>query len=114
MGKTGIMGGHHGEPCLNDVGTVQLVWNWDPEKPFETLKDAIFEALMLALPGEQCKYMLHSDASKYAVRAVLLQKLHNGETRGIAFWSRKRMSTKTQYPTCDKELLMIHDAVVNA
>ena len=74
MSRKVKMGGHHGEPQLKDVGTVPVVWNGEAEEAFETLKDVICKAPMLALPEECGEYVLHSDASKYAVRAVLSQK----------------------------------------
>jgi hypothetical protein len=68
-------------------------------------------APVLALPQEGEDYVLHSDASKYAVGAVLSQKRQDGETRVIAFWSRKLKSAETRYPTYDRELLAICDTV---
>jgi hypothetical protein len=79
------MGGRRGEPRLRDVGTVQFVWNGAAEEAFEKLQDAMCKAPVLALPEERGKCMLHSDASKYAVGAVLSQKRQDGETRVIAF-----------------------------
>jgi hypothetical protein len=71
MGQKVKMGGRCGERRLKDVGTVQLAWNGEAEQAFKTLKDAICKAPVLALPEEGGKYVLHSDASKYAVVAVL-------------------------------------------
>jgi hypothetical protein len=68
---------------------------------------------VLALPEEGGKYVLHSDASKSAVAAVLSQKHTNGEFKVIAYWSRKLNGAETRYPTHDRELLAIRDAVVN-
>jgi hypothetical protein len=113
MSKKVKMGGRRGEPRLKDVGTMQFVWNGEAEEAFETLKDAICKAPVLALPEEGGEYVLHSDASKYAVGAVLSQKRQDGETRVIAFWSRKLKGAETRYPTYDRELLAIRDAVVN-
>jgi len=64
---------------------VQFVSNGWAEEAFKTLKDAICNAPVLALPEEGGEYMLHCDASKYAVGAVLSQKRQDGETRVIAF-----------------------------
>jgi hypothetical protein len=68
---------------------------------------------VLALPEERGEYVLHSDASKYAVGAVVSQMRQDGETRVIAIWSRKLNSAETRYPTYDRELLAIRDAGVN-
>jgi len=70
-------------------------------------------APVLALPEEGGEYVLHSDTSEYAAGAVLSQKRQDGETRVIAFWSRKLKSAERRYPTYDRELLAIGDRVVN-
>jgi hypothetical protein len=92
---------------------VQFVWNGEAEEAFEMLKDAICKAPMLALPEQGGKYVLHSDASNYAVGVVLLQKRQDGETRVIAVCSRKLKGAETRYPTYKRELLAIHNVVVN-
>jgi hypothetical protein len=113
MGKKVKMGGCRGDPQLKDVGTVQFAWDGEAEETFKILKDAICQAPVLALPEEGGEYVLHSDTSKYAVGAVLSQKRQDGETRVIAFWSNMLKSSETRYPTYDRELLAIRDAVVN-
>ena len=113
MSKKEQMGSRRGELRLKEVGTAQFDWNGEAEEAFETLKNAICKAPMLALPEEGGEYVLYFDASKYSVRAGLSQKQQDGETRVSAFWSRKLQSAETQYPTYDRELPAIHDAVVN-
>jgi len=102
-----------GKPWPKNVGTVQCVWNGEAEEAFEMLNDAICKASRQVLPGEGCKYVLHSDASKYVVGAVISQKQQDGEPRVIAFWSMKIKSPETRYPTYERALLAIHDVVVN-
>jgi len=113
MSKKLQMCSRHGEPWLKDVGTAQLVWDGEAEAAFETLKHDICKVPVLALPEEGGEYVLHSGASKYAVGAVLSLKRQDGETRVIRFWSRKLESADTRYPTYNRELLAIRDAVVN-
>lgn len=55
--------GHHSEPQLWDIGTMQFGCNEEAQEAFETLKDVICKAFMMALPEAGGKYMLHSDVS---------------------------------------------------
>lgn len=50
--------------------------------------------------------VIETDASDYAIGAVLSQTEH-GETRPVAFLSRKMQPAELNYPTHDKELLAI-------
>jgi hypothetical protein len=54
---------------------------------------------------------METDASAYAISAILSQKLYAGEERTgwypIAFWSRKLIPTECNYETHDRELLAI-------
>jgi hypothetical protein len=95
VGKKVKMSGRRGEPWLKDVPTVQFAWNREAEEASEMLKDAICKAPVLALPEEEGEYVLHSNASKYAVGAVLSQQREDEETRVLAFWSRKLKSAET-------------------
>ena len=105
---------HCSEPLFKKIGTVQFVSNREAAEIFKMFHDAIRKAPILALPEDGGEYVLHSDASKYAVGAVLSQKRQDGETRGIGYWSRKFESVVMVYPTYDRELLATHDAVVHA
>jgi hypothetical protein len=107
------MGGCCGELWLKDVGTIQFAWNGEAEEAFEILKDAFCKAPLLAQPEDEGKYMLHSDASKYAFRAVLSPKRQDRETRVISFVRRKLKGTETRYSIYDRQLQAIHDTVVN-
>jgi len=77
------------------MGTVQVVWNAEAAAAFETLKDAICKAPMVSPPEEGGEYVLHSEASKYAVGVVLSQKRQDREARVIAFWRTNLESTET-------------------
>jgi hypothetical protein len=83
LDKTVKTGGRRGEPRLKDVGSVHFARTGEAEEAFQTLKDAICKAPVLAFPEEGGEYVLHSDASKYAVGAVLSQKRKNGEIKVI-------------------------------
>jgi len=107
------MRGQGGEPGLRDIGTVHVTLSGAAEEAFQTLKDAIIKAPMLALSEKRGMYLLHSAASKYSVGAVLSQKQQDGETRVIAICSGTFKSAEMQYPTYDREPLVIRDTVVD-
>lgn len=87
---------------MRDIRTVRFAQSGKVDETFHPLEDAISMAPVLALPEEQGECMLHSDASKNAVRAVLSQMRQGGETSMIAFWSRKMKSAEAEYPTYNR------------
>jgi len=50
-------------------------------------------------------YIIHSDASRRAVAAVLMQTNENGETRILSTASRELTLAERRYSTCEQELL---------
>ena len=54
---------------------------------------------------------VETDASKYALRAVLSQPGKDGRLHPIAFYSRKFVDAETRYATGDQELLAIVDTL---
>jgi len=112
LDKNVKMGGQHREVQLRKVGTVHFARSREAEEAFDTFQDAICQAPVLVLPEKRGEYMLHSDASKYAVGVVPSQTRHDADTRVIAFWSRKLESGEMRYPIYDRELRAIPDEVV--
>lgn len=87
--------------------------NWDArsELAFVRLKDAITAKPVLAQPDPRRPYIIETDASDYARGAVLLQKGDDGKEHPVAFESRKFIPAECNYPTHERELLAIKDAV---
>ncbi|XP_038973019.1 uncharacterized protein LOC120105044 [Phoenix dactylifera] len=81
-------------------------WTSKHEDTFLLLKRKISEAPVLALPNLQRPFELEADASGYAMGAVLLQ-----EGRPVAYHSEMFQGAQKNYPTYDKELLALHQAV---
>src|SRR6266480_230516 len=98
--------------------TSTFQWTDDCERSFQVLKKCLCKASILALPTTTGSWILRTDASKRAIGAVLLQ-LQNDPLSGkpvekvIAYYSRKLKDPETRYPTYDRELLAIRDAVDN-
>jgi hypothetical protein len=103
-------GGKRGEP--RKVTYRPFKWTDDCAGAFAALKHAICTAPVLAFPTKDDPYLLHTDASKYAVGAVLSQRQRDG-IKVIGYYSRKLHDPETRYPTYDRELLAIRDAVVH-
>ncbi len=73
---------------------------------FNALKEALAQAPVLRLPDFKKPFQLITDASDYALGAILLQDGHP-----IAFESRQMSSAEMGYNTTDKELLAIVHAL---
>ena len=56
---------------------------------------------------------VETDASNYAIAAILSIRLPDGEIHPMAFHSRTLSSSKLNYDTHDKELLAIFEALKN-
>ena len=65
-----------------------LVWNEESDRAFEGMKQALLSAVGLHLVDPDRGFGLRTDASDYAVGAVLEQVLDDGRHVPVAFWSR--------------------------
>eukprot|EP00253_Pinus_taeda_P015030 PITA_15030 len=86
----------------------RLPYNIKPftnEKAFRELKDRLCTAPVLALPDLQQPFEVETDASDYAVGAVLTQHGHP-----VAYHRETLSDTVRKYPTYDKEMYSIVQA----
>lgn len=87
-------------------------WNWDSScaNAFNNLKLAFTQAPVLThfVPGSQL--ILETDASDYAIAAILSTIASDGEIHPIAFFSRTLSDPERNYDVHDKELLAIFAA----
>ena len=67
----------------------KVVWDTDSIAAFEALKKELLENVVLDIADPSKPYVLETDASDYAVGAVLSQYNDNQELRPVAFFSRK-------------------------
>ena len=65
-----------------------LVWNDESDRAFEGMKQALLSAVGLHLVDPDGGFVLRTDASDYAVGAVLEQVLDDGRHVPVAFWCR--------------------------
>ena len=84
-------------------------YSWSPacQKAFDLLKDRFTTAPILAHFDASQEHILETDASDYAVGAVLLQKDTDDSIRPVGFISRTMNSAERNYPIFDKEMLAI-------
>ena len=83
-------------------------WTEESQKAFEDLKTALTTPPVLAMPTDNDEFILDTDASDYAIGAVLSQR-QNGIERVVAYASRALDRRERNYCVTRKELL----AVVN-
>jgi hypothetical protein len=85
---------------------VPWVWSTVHATAFVQLKEALTSAPVLIIANPRVPYELHTDASDYAVGAVLMQDQGKGP-QPIAFESHKLTDAERKYPTHEKELFAI-------
>eukprot|EP00253_Pinus_taeda_P035716 PITA_35716 len=93
---------------LHTLTSVKQVFQWGgrQQKSFETLKEKISAAPVLALPNLQQPFEVKTDASGYAMGVVLMQK-----KKTICYHSEKFSQAMINYPTYDKELYALVESV---
>jgi hypothetical protein len=89
---------------------VKFEWSVDCQKAFDTLKEKFSTAPILMYPDQSKKFIVETDASDFALGAVLSQLDADGVTHPVAFHSRKLDKCEINYEIHDKELLAIKDA----
>lgn len=63
---------------LTDLLKKTTKWEWAKmsQQAFDALKKAIIKELILALPNHALPFEVHTDASDFAIRSVLMQGEH--------------------------------------
>ena len=83
-----------------------ISWNEQLDKSFETLKEHVCQAPTLLLPDPSKPFSIETDASDYAIGAVLYQGGHP-----IAFESKKLDAAQSRYSVQEKELFAVIHAL---
>jgi hypothetical protein len=94
---------------LNQLLCKNKTFNFTAEcrRAFETLRDKLCSAEVLMFPDFSKPFYLTTDASDFAIGAVLEQLDSNNQRRPIAYASRALNSAEQNYSTIEKELLSI-------
>jgi hypothetical protein len=98
------------------LGRKDFKWTDAHQQQFEAIKRALSTAPVLATMDPAAEFIMRTDASDYAIGAVLAQRqLWKGRLveRPLAFFSRKLHSVETRYPKYARELLAIHDSLIH-
>lgn len=85
---------------------VPYVWGEKQQQAFESLKRAVSQQPTLVLPNPTLPYVVTTDASGFAVGAVLQQD-HGHGLQPIAYLSKKMLPAERNYPVHEQELLAI-------
>jgi len=85
---------------------VPFIWTEEHEAAYQDLKSALIDNMSLAYPDMNLPFIITTDASGYAIGAVLSQ-VQNGVDRPIYCISRTLKDAELRYSTIEKELLAI-------
>ena len=100
---TQILRGEEGRLSKNKSALKQIQLNDDAIEAFEKLKNTLVSRdVILAYPDYDMELQLTTDASEFAIGAVLSEN-----NKPIAFISRTLSKTKEHYATNEKEMLAI-------
>ena len=97
---------------LSDLTSESVPFRWETEHEvaFQELKNRLTSSEVLALPDPNKQYVIHADASKVGLGAVLQQRYENG-LRPVSFWSRKLSPTERAYDIYNREVLALVSAM---
>jgi len=85
-------------------------WNNSTQHAFDTLKTAFTSAPILNYFNPELPIVIETDASDFAIGAIISQKSEKGLLHPIAFYSHKFIPAELNYEIYDKELLGIIEA----
>jgi transposase InsO family protein len=86
---------------------VPFLWTSDQEKAFRALIHAFSTAPLIILPDSKLPFRLITDASDYALGAILEQPDALNRWHPVAFYSKSMIDAELNYDIHDKELLAI-------
>lgn len=84
-----------------------FVWTPECQQSFEELKQALSREPLLTHPNPSKPYNLHTDASDYAIGAVLSQVDDYGQEKVVSYLSHKLSDTQRKWATIEKEAYAI-------
>ena len=84
----------------------KFVWSEQTETSFNTLKNLLIEAPVLAYPDSNSTFVLDCDASLTGIGGVLSQ-LYQGEERAVAYASKTLNRAQRNYCVTKRELLAV-------
>ncbi|OCB88663.1 DNA/RNA polymerase [Sanghuangporus baumii] len=94
-------------------GKKTFTWGERQQESFRKLKEAFTTTPMLVQPDHDKQFVLETDASNFAMGAVLSQLEDDEILHPIGYWSNTYQDAKNNYPVMEKELLAIVKALSN-
>ena len=98
----------HGERGSADI---TKSWTARHQKAFETIKEKLLDGNILGYPDPEKPFELFTDASKYHMSGVLMQKDDNGKDRPIGYWSKAFKGSQLHWSALVKEARAVMEAV---
>ncbi|KAH7551973.1 reverse transcriptase [Bipolaris maydis] len=97
---------------LTEITKKEIGFKWEQEhqEAFERIKQIFLEAPVLEMYSPQRPTRVETDASDYALGAVLSQQCTDKKWRPVFYHSRKFSGAELNYDVHDKELLGVVDA----
>src|SRR5437667_1231996 len=88
-----------------------IIWGTNHQVAFQRLKQAVTTAPVLVQPNPAKTYTIETDSSDFGPGMALYQQGEDGKLHPVAFDGRKLHGAELKYPTHEKELLAIKDAL---
>ena len=88
-------------------------FRWGPEQQisFDKLKQVLTSKPVVAIYDTNKPVILHTDASKIGIGAVLMQPDVNGHNKVVAYFSRRLNNHETNYSASELEVLAVVESV---
>lgn len=83
-----------------------FTWTHEHQEAFDTIKQHMSQQPTLIIPRDDLPFVVHTDASAFAIGACLMQD-HGRGLQPIAYLSKKLLPAETRYPTHEQELFAI-------
>uniref|UniRef100_A0A0N5BH08 RNA-directed DNA polymerase n=1 Tax=Strongyloides papillosus TaxID=174720 RepID=A0A0N5BH08_STREA len=90
---------------------VEFQWGKEQDDAFELLKKELTNAPIMKKPDMNKKFVIHTDASEYAIGAVLLQEDEDNQLRVVSYASRTLRDIEKRWQITEKEALAVVFAV---
>jgi hypothetical protein len=94
------------KPMHGLTGDVPFIWNIEHQLAFENLQMAVTTAPVLVIPNRTDLFRLKTDASQFAIGAVLSQQVDD-QWKPVAFLLKSLSETQRNYQIYDRELMAI-------
>lgn len=90
--------------------STKVDWTDAARDAFDSIKERLASSVLLVFPSTSAPTRIHTDASDFAVGAVL-QQFSENEWRPLAFFSKKLQPAELKYSAFGRELLAIYLAI---